>query len=44
MQKNKDDRIFHLNDLVLLDGHWRSDPEARLELLDLMKSVSAEWR
>lgn len=33
-----------LNDLVLLDGHWRSDPEARLELLDLMKSVSAEWR
>lgn len=32
-----------LNDLVLLDSHWRSDPEARLELLDLMKSVSKEW-
>lgn len=32
-----------LRDLVWLDLGWRSDPEARLELLALMKSVPAEW-
>jgi hypothetical protein len=32
-----------LNDLVQLQTGWRDDPEAQLELLDLMKSVSAEW-
>lgn len=32
-----------LNDLIQLKGGWRADPEARLELLDLMKIVSAEW-
>jgi hypothetical protein len=32
-----------LNDLVQIDDGWRDDPEARLELLQLMKDVSAEW-
>lgn len=32
-----------LRDLVWLDLGWRADPEARLELLSLMKSVPAEW-
>lgn len=32
-----------LRDLVWLDSGWRADPEARLELLALMKSVPAEW-
>lgn len=32
-----------LNDLVQLQTGWRNDPEAQLELLDIMKSVSSEW-
>lgn len=32
-----------LHDLVMLDDGWRADPEARIELLKLMKSVPAEW-
>lgn len=32
-----------LNDLVQLDSGWRSEPEQQLELLQLMKDVSAEW-
>ena len=32
-----------LHSLVQLNTGWRADPEARLELLDLMKKISAEW-
>ena len=32
-----------LSDIVQLDASWRTDPEVRLGLLDLMKSVSKEW-
>lgn len=32
-----------LADLVKLDAGWRSEPEQQLELLQLMKDVSAEW-
>lgn len=32
-----------LSDLVQLDADWRDTPEARLELLQIMKDISAEW-
>lgn len=32
-----------LDDLVKLEKGWRDDPEARMELLHLLKNVSAEW-
>lgn len=32
-----------LDDLTKLEKGWRDDPEARMELLQLLKNVSAEW-
>lgn len=32
-----------LSDLAKLEKGWRNDPEARIELLQILKNVSAEW-
>lgn len=32
-----------LSDLAKLEKSWRNDPEARMELLQILKNVSSEW-
>lgn len=32
-----------LGDLIKLEKGWRDDPEARMELLQILKNVSSEW-